>query len=121
MRSAHEHLRRLQLRFHWVRSIRTYSIRLDPNEMIGHFTILKGFGSNRFYDGLNLVPEHRHLWARAMAIALSEGGEGLYEYGWAGSPEPGREENLKPMAGVPVRGQKKSWCKASTSPSERLG
>jgi hypothetical protein len=102
MRSAHEHLRRLQLRFHWVRSITTYSIHLYPDEMIGHFTILKGFGSNRFYDGLNLLPEHRHLWASAMAAALSEGGDGLYEYGWTWSLEPCREESLKSMDGVTV-------------------
>jgi hypothetical protein len=39
-----------------------------------------------------------------MAVALSEGGAGLYEYGWAWSLEPCREESLKSIDGVSVLG-----------------
>lgn len=99
MRSAHAHLKRLGLKHLGRAKPHLCELRLGDTR-IGHFTLISKGSNHSFYDGVNLLPEHRHRWRDAMAAALAEAGPGSFEYGWQWSPEPGREDDIAAIPGA---------------------
>ena len=103
LRSAYAHLRHIGLR-HILRGVPCiYQVMYEAGgkpERIGHYTLIRGAKLNKFYDGIILSPEYRHLWAEAMEAALAEAGRGIFDYGWQWFPEPARDAELVTIPGV---------------------
>lgn len=105
MRSAYAHLHGLGLKFLFRGVPRLYHVYLETDgqqTQIGQATLIVRRDARVFYDGLNLYPEYRGLWASAMAAILADAGPGTYEYGWQWAPEPARDAELQTVAGVTV-------------------
>ena len=103
MRSAHAHLRWLQVRLLTKGRVRTFGIynQVDGDRrLIGHATVLFGRRGRRFYNGLNILPEFSALWTQAMEALLARIGPGDFEYGWSLSLEPSRDAELGAIAGI---------------------
>jgi len=103
MRSAYAHLRHMGLK-HLLRgasrTCRIVRVAGGCKQPIGHYTLARHSGVCSFYDGINLFPEYRDLWTKAMHAALSHTGGGIFEYGWRWSPEPSRSKELSTIRGV---------------------
>lgn len=103
MRSAFAHLHGLGLKFLFRGVPKLFHVYLEVDgerTQIGQYTLIFRRDARIFYDGLNLYPEYRGLWAAAMTAVLADAGPGTYEYGWQWTPEPPRDTELRTIAGV---------------------
>ncbi len=105
LRSSSSHLRRFRLKGLVGQSLRLWQAHLHEGghtRQIAQCAVVASRDRVIFYDGLQILPEHRGLWRDVMAGLLAELGPGPFEYGWEWSLEPPQEDLLETLPGVRI-------------------